>query len=426
MLDALGGLPAWLTASALVLVIVAIGAWVPPTAKHLQLDAVAALAAFALPVTGGIALALAHDRGRPYSRFELASVMWTTSTLQLFCAVLVARSSMLGSVVFFPLLLFTAGTHGFVHRSTWSAPFPTLGTVAATLAGLALCRSTEQMLLLGLCGACAVYASLHLGTFQVRADENARRREQLRAAVAAQQLYEQMRKVRSLSDSLVDTMGTAHDMANALSLVRLSSNLLATLEDVVPEDRRGNLEKIQRSLATSTERIDQMLTEVRARQAAAGAAVAKVQSVPLAPVVHHVVERVARRYDDVILETDVAADVEVEVAGGAGTLERILENLLLNAQQGDGSESAERIRVFTTADARATAHRIIIEDDGPGFGAQILSRPPGALSTTKASGTGIGLYTVERLVTASGGTLVLENRPEGGARVCATLPRSSR
>ena len=424
-LDVLGTVRAWVGACILVLAIVAVGSWIPATARHIQLEARVALLAFSLPAVGGFGLALTHRRGTPYSLGEKLSTLWTSTTLQFFCGVLIARSSMLGSVLFFPLLLLTASVHGANHRSTRSEPFPTVGTVCATVAGILLCRTPEQAILLGLCGLLAAVTSLWLGTLAVEADESRQRRERMQAAIAAQGLHDQIAKVRVLSDSLVDVMGSAHDMANALSLVHLSTDLLSTLEDALPPHRRNDLARAEHFLRTSTERIERMLADIRARhKAAEGLPSAKIESVEVAPLVRAVAGTVAQRFPGVTIETGIEDDVRVEVAGGGETLLRVFENLVLNALQGDGNRAADHVYVGCARDARAGSHRIVVEDDGPGFDVKMVERPITAFSSTKASGTGLGLYTVERLVTASGGKIVLENRREGGARVKLDLPRS--
>ena len=61
--------------------------------------------------------------------------------------------------------------------------------------------------------------------------------------------------------------------------------------------------------------------------------------------------------------------------------------------------------------------RLVVEDDGPGF-------PNAAVGpvSSKPAGMGLGLLMMSELLKASGGTLERNNRGDGGARVCLTLP----
>jgi signal transduction histidine kinase len=80
------------------------------------------------------------------------------------------------------------------------------------------------------------------------------------------------------------------------------------------------------------------------------------------------------------------------------------------------------VEVRIARDPSSGAIAIEVCDDGPGFPTELLARPISLLGTSKSRGTGLGLYTAERLARGSRGTLVRENRPEGGARVHLRLP----
>jgi two-component system nitrogen regulation sensor histidine kinase NtrY len=54
----------------------------------------------------------------------------------------------------------------------------------------------------------------------------------------------------------------------------------------------------------------------------------------------------------------------------------------------------------------------------------MLGRPIEPYVTTKAKGTGLGLAIVQKIVDEHGGTIVLENNPDGGACVSVLLPGS--
>jgi C4-dicarboxylate-specific signal transduction histidine kinase len=112
------------------------------------------------------------------------------------------------------------------------------------------------------------------------------------------------------------------------------------------------------------------------------------------------------------------------VSGGPGSLRRIVENTVANACEGDGSALPQRIEVVVSAQPDTGSLAVEVRDDGPGFLPALLAAPISAFRTTKPGGTGLGLYTVERLVQASGGWLRRANRPEGGAVVAMFLPEA--
>jgi signal transduction histidine kinase len=71
--------------------------------------------------------------------------------------------------------------------------------------------------------------------------------------------------------------------------------------------------------------------------------------------------------------------------------------------------------------------RLSVEDDGPGVAAEVRDRLFEPFVTTKevGRGSGLGLAVCRGLVEASGGTIVLDETLERGARFLVELPRAS-
>jgi C4-dicarboxylate-specific signal transduction histidine kinase len=134
----------------------------------------------------------------------------------------------------------------------------------------------------------------------------------------------------------------------------------------------------------------------------------------------------ARRAPAVAFEVHLAqgaAEVaEAAVRGGAAELERTMAELAKNAWEGNGERGATRVVAEVDVTCEPGFVHVRVLDDGPGF-APILGGAPVPLLTTKAGGSGIGLYTIAGIAGASGGSLQLGNRPEGGAVVTLRLPR---
>jgi two-component system sensor histidine kinase HupT/HoxJ len=113
------------------------------------------------------------------------------------------------------------------------------------------------------------------------------------------------------------------------------------------------------------------------------------------------------------------------VQGDAGRLEQVLLNLFLNA--GKAMRGAGRVRVAARRlDGRDRGWiEVAIEDTGPGIDPEHLEHLFEPFFTTAAEGsegTGLGLAISRGIVTAHGGTIAAENRPEGGARFRIRLP----
>ncbi len=160
------------------------------------------------------------------------------------------------------------------------------------------------------------------------------------------------------------------------------------------------------------------------------------QSVRLQPIVgaticlvepvEHCVELVARLYPDVKCRVECdesASEARVSIIGGASTLKRILENLVINACQAERhGANKETVCRIAAADDTVT---LTVEDNGLGFPNVVLESYPSPKVSTKAQGSGIGLYSCHQLVTRDGGTLTISNPSSGGARVTISWPKAT-
>ena len=63
-----------------------------------------------------------------------------------------------------------------------------------------------------------------------------------------------------------------------------------------------------------------------------------------------------------------------------------------------------------------------LQDNGPGFPAELLDRIFEPYVTTKTSGNGLGLPISRRTIEENGGTMRAANLPKGGAVVIIQLP----
>lgn len=105
----------------------------------------------------------------------------------------------------------------------------------------------------------------------------------------------------------------------------------------------------------------------------------------------------------------------------AGKVTQIVRNLLQNAVDA-AADSVVDVDVDVTV-AGADVVDVVVRDRGAGFDAAARARLFEPFFTQKPTGTGLGLAVSQRLAAAHGGALdVLDNAPDGGARVRLRLP----
>jgi signal transduction histidine kinase len=97
----------------------------------------------------------------------------------------------------------------------------------------------------------------------------------------------------------------------------------------------------------------------------------------------------------------------------------LLTNLIINAIEAAPPESS--VEIEANAAEKGTV-RIDVNDRGPGIDPTIADRLFTPFTTTKPTGTGLGLTIARRVAQDHGGTLSAANRPEGGACFSVIFP----
>lgn len=201
----------------------------------------------------------------------------------------------------------------------------------------------------------------------------------------------------------------SHEFKSPLASMRLSAETL-TLRAADADSRR-----LGQRLLQDGERllnmVDNLLDAARIEE---GELELRGEPVPLASVAESACARLAdeARAQGIEIRCEVADDLHVH--GDRAVVETVLRNLLDNALKACGSGAGTRIAVRATAAEDGVA--LAIADDGAGFppeDANAIFRKFYQASP-RTSGTGLGLYIVERLTALS------------GARVAAASPGAGR
>lgn len=148
------------------------------------------------------------------------------------------------------------------------------------------------------------------------------------------------------------------------------------------------------------------------------------QSLPVAEVVHVVLDLLQTELRKQAIEVNVNIDPHLPPAlCDADTLQQVVINLLMNAR--DAMEKSECRCIDIAAYPRQDRQTVVLEvsDSGSGIEQDVQTRIFDPFFTTKPAGkgTGLGLSVSKQMIEASGGKLSLVTRPEGGARATVEL-----
>jgi len=210
--------------------------------------------------------------------------------------------------------------------------------------------------------------------------------------------------------------GVSHEIRNPLAALFLHVDLLEEeLQQPTPESAAQVAEvlaEIRMNLARLEDLVQDYLTLVRTSQlertpqdlgAALRAWTAEWQ---------HLAMR-----QDVLLRLEGLEDLGTVVLH-ASTLRRALLNLVQNAL-----DAMPQGGTLTLAGQRTATHvRLHVRDTGNGIPTEQLTKIFEPLYTTKPGGSGLGLYIVQEIVIAHGGTLAVESALNCGTTFTVTLP----
>ncbi|PLX39753.1 MAG: hypothetical protein C0608_11285 [Deltaproteobacteria bacterium] len=239
-------------------------------------------------------------------------------------------------------------------------------------------------------------------------------------------VYERMASLGELSASMV------HEIGNPVSVILGFSRILVQQEG---EDPGGDIRsRIFKEAERCREVVDHLLDYARS-------ASREPQRTPLVlkSVVDETLDLLSYRMKRQAVSWEVLWDVEnAIVSADRGELKQVFLNVLLNAlnamdEGGVISIKGETKRNLITVggDSLSNPRRktkviesiaVFIEDEGSGLGGLDPERFFAPFFSTKETGGGLGLPTCRKLLDKFGGTIRLEERASGGARVIIEIP----
>jgi PAS domain S-box-containing protein len=209
-----------------------------------------------------------------------------------------------------------------------------------------------------------------------------------------------------------------HDLRNPLSAV-LGIVGLARLDQTMPQVQRNHFHQIDTAARRMIEMIKSLLDFTEARF------VGRLPITPAPTDVHELCQRVLAEYRATHPECTIAVEVEGDVRGewDGGRISQVISNLVGNAI-GHGDRT-EPIRLSLDGDD-ANVH-IRVHNRGTPISSELLPmlfEPFRRGDGDRPRGLGLGLYIVQQIVIAHGGSIEVTSTLEGGTTFVARLPRA--
>ena len=409
----------WLGTTVLVLCILILTAYIHPVSDWFGLRFWPSLFYFIPCLLLGVIGGHLEQRGKLSLHAWGALALVGNAYLQFFFAMLIVLSRPPGSFALASLFVLTVAFHGYVMRATRRYPYPAIGTLLAIVAAEAIDPSDATTTVLAFVAPTSLLISLLTGSAGLREHKDRREREKLRQAIHYRALNERTEETSRMSERVLDLLRYNHDAGNTLSSVFLNAQVveerLHAVRAAIPD--ASELDVSMQRLLEQLSRLKGLISSAhRIADELPGTSEARVQ-----PIVEEAVTECRLLFPNVALSArfQLAGEPSVFVHEGEIGLRRVIQNVLHNACEGDGTYAAANVSVAISADGDTVQLRVT--DDGPGFRPEQLGERVRPLVTTKANGHGLGLYNVNELVEASGGSLERGNLSERGAAVVVRL-----
>jgi PAS domain S-box-containing protein len=251
-----------------------------------------------------------------------------------------------------------------------------------------------------------------IGTFGISRDITERKRAEVALQKTRLELEAANKELEAFSYSV------SHDLRAPLRTVDgFSHALLEDYAELLPPEGRNLLERIRASAQYMAALIDDLLNLSKVTRAS-------MKSVPvdLSHLAHDIAAELQRSQPERKVMFRISPNMKAR--GDPSLLQAVLENLLGNAWKFTGKREQAEIEFGARNDNEETIY--FIRDNGAGFDMAYADKLFGAFqrlhAMTEFSGTGIGLATVQRIITRHGGRIWAEAAVDRGATFFFTLP----
>jgi PAS domain S-box-containing protein len=292
-------------------------------------------------------------------------------------------------------------------RTPWSAEYR-----MRTVDGRTIWVHDETTFLLDAAGNATYMQGVIFDITERKLAEQALRESEQREREAAERL-------RSL-DEMKNTFlaAVSHELRSPLTSILGLSLTLERAPDIEPDDRNDLLSR----LATNARKLDRLLKDLLdIDRLNRGIVEPQLRMTDVGALARRTVESL-----DVLAGREVHVRTDaVMLAVDPPKIERIVENLLVNAARHTGADR----RIWLNVAPANAGVLIRVDDDGAGVPAEVRAEifepfRQGPSPSAHSPGTGVGLSLVARFAELHGGRAWVDDRDGGGASFCVYIPGS--
>ena len=212
----------------------------------------------------------------------------------------------------------------------------------------------------------------------------------------------------------------AHEIKNPLTPIQLSAERLQhKLATKLNEDDANMLKRATDTIVNQVGAMKAMVNEFSEYARAPSAKLVKIN-------LNKLIKDVSGLYDNSTVDISFELMPNMpDLLGDANMLRQVLHNLMQNAQDALNGVDVPQIKVKTSFDE--TSVKLVVQDNGQGFPANLLTSAFEPYVTTKSHGTGLGLAIVKKMVEEHFGQIKIENNLQennkiSGACITIVLP----
>jgi len=230
-----------------------------------------------------------------------------------------------------------------------------------------------------------------------------------RQVMAAQEAVRRSDRLAALGQL---SAGLAHELRNPLGTIRASAEMLSQRVSAENEVAR----EVAGFIATEVDRTNSLVT--RFLQFARPLEL-RPEKADLSQMLDRAIAIAEREVDGVAIYRNYAPEIR-PFAFDAELMEHVFYNLIVNAAQASPKGGAVTVKSRSNGDMAEVA----VIDRGSGITPETMKNIFNPFFTTKASGVGLGLAIVAKIVDQHGGKIAVESRPGEGSIFCVSLPMS--